>query len=297
MHYREIKYLRKSRRTILKRRRALKQLARAVKRKHHRTWPEYGSARQLQKGLLKTTGEQLSVRHVQRELHNCNLRAFKRPTAPTRKIGELAAKRRFARKHRHLSWRKIIFSDETWLTCNEMTGNVMWCEHRSQVLPRERKQRWNVASVMVWACVGYNFKSPIVILPSKVSEDGVVKSFRLDAQTYIRRCLSTVMQQITDSGRIFQQDGARSHVAKATRAYLARKKVQWFDDWPSYSPDMNMIEGIWKVLGELVGLHCPMTQLELVTAIRIAWNELPQNVINSYCKHWSDVIDRFSLRH
>jgi hypothetical protein len=179
-----------------------------------------------------------------------------------------------------------VFSDESWLSCNEVTGKVQWCRKKDDAIPREKKARWNVASIMVWAAVGYNFKSELIIFPAKQDDDGTITTFRLDAARYVKRCLSTVMAQVLRQKRIFQHDGARSHMAGSTKGYLKRKGVQWMEDWPAYSADLNMIEPVWKELNELVGARCPMTQSELVEAARMAWKELPQSVINAHCKHF-----------
>lgn len=271
---------------IKKRRRALVKLAKTTKSKGGRQWPAYGSAPKLRAALRATTGELLSVRQIQRELRQARLTCYVRPTATTRKISEVSRRREFAAINVRTDWKRIIFSDESWLTCNEATGKYQYCEKRSDVLPREKKARWNVPSVMVWAAVGYNYKSSLVILPSKHDDDGHVKCFRLDAQSYVRRCLSTVVKDLIVRDRLFQQDGARSHVAKSTRAYLRRKRVQWIENWPPYSADMNMIEPIWKELADRVGAACPMTTEELIVAARAAWQALPQSVINAHCKHF-----------
>jgi transposase len=123
----------------------------------------------------------------------------------------------------------------------------------------------------------------LILLPAKREEDGEVRAFRLDAASYVRRCLQYVIPEIQRRKLVFQQDGARSHVAKITRAYLHRKKVKWLDDWPPYSADLNMIEPIWKELNTRVGERCPLTLEELVKAAKEAWEELPQEVINAHC--------------
>jgi transposase len=188
---------------------------------------------------------------------------------------------------------KLVFSDESWLCCNENTGKIQWCKRGEKPLPREKKARWNVPSVMVWGAIGKGFKSKLVILPSKrEDDDGEVKVFRLDSESYVRRCLSTVSNRLVSEGRIFQQDGARSHIAKRTRAYLRRKKINWIEDWPPYSPDLNMIEPVWKELARGVGALCPLTTQELVAAAEKVWNEMPQRILDAHAMHFSRAIQK-----
>ena len=179
-----------------------------------------------------------------------------------------------------------MFSDESWLCCNERTGRLQWAEKSADVLPIEKKARWNVASIMVWGSVGYGFKGPLIIFPSKVSKEGELRQFRLDSEGYVRRCLSVVVPTIVQQKRIWQQDGARSHAAQSTMNYLARKNVEVLADWPPYCPDLNAIERIWKELNARVGARCPMTVEELMTAAQEEWAALPQSVIDAHCAHF-----------
>src|SRR5205085_783910 len=91
------------------------------------------------------------------ELRAAGLRSFVRAPVPTRTSSDLLKRKAFAKKMR--TWTvsqrsSIVFSDESWLTCCEHTSRQMWAEKRDDVLPLERKCRWNVASVMIWAAVG-----------------------------------------------------------------------------------------------------------------------------------------------
>lgn len=286
----------KSRRTPAKislRRRTLKKIATETAKVGHRTFPRHASAKKIKSELMRRTKEQLSVRQVQRELKKCGLKAYKRPTCPTKRVADLSVKKQFALRHKKIQWKRVVFSDESWLSCNENTGKVQWASARECVHPIERKSRWNVASIMVWGCVGYNYKSELIIFPSKKDDnDGNLRTFRLDAASYVRRCLSSVAKDLVSGKKIFQQDGARSHAAKSTKAYLSRKRIEWLQDWPPYCPDLNMIEYVWKDLAEAVGAMCPLNAEELVRCAKKAWEEMPQEKINRHCAHFAHMLAR-----
>lgn len=268
---------------ILKRRVILRRLAGLVAQKGHRKWPKYPSATHLRAALAEQSGEVLNVRQVQRELHAIGLKPYKRQPAATKSRVDIAKKKAFAKKNVRVEWKRIVFSDESWLCCNERTGKIHWTRSRDQVLSLERKARWNVPSVMVWGAVGWNFKSDLVFFPSKTVVNGVATSFRLDSKMYVRRCLSTVKKQLVEGKRIFQHDGARSHASLHTRGYLQRSGITLLEDWPPYSPEMNVIERIWKELKARVGARCPMTPEELIAVTKEEWERLPQDVINRHC--------------
>jgi hypothetical protein len=135
---------------------------------------------------------------------------------------------------------------------------------------------------MVWGVIGVGYRSRVVILPSQRLEDGERRVFRLNAESYIRRCLSTCVNDLRSHGRIFMHDGARSHVATATKEYLKKKRVTWMENWPPYSPDLNPIESFWKDLAVAVGQQCPQSMEELTQAVKTAWYSMPQATIDAH---------------
>jgi len=271
---------------ILTRRRELRKLTQLTCSKGHRKWPRYSSSKQLRAALAAKTGELLSDRHIRNELKAIGLKAYTRPAHTTRSKIDLRKRKAFAKKYLRCDWKKVVFSDESWLCCNERTGRLQWCKKRDDALPLEQKARWNVPSIMVWATAGYDWKGPLIIFPSKHSKDGELRQFRLDAEAYVKRCLSKVSAKLSNERRLFQQDGARSHAAKHTQSYLERKGVAWMKEWPPYSPDLNAIERLWKELNSRVGARCPMTEAELITAAQEEWAALPQELINRHCSHF-----------
>lgn len=272
---------------VLQRRRELLKIVSLVSRVEHRVWPTFSSASQIRDALFQRTGEFVSKRTVQRELKTLGCTPYVRPKYATRTRKDLRAKKEFAKKHRNTSWKRIVFSDESWISCVERTGRIQYAKRRCDVLGLERKARWNVPSIMIWGAIGHNFKSELIVFPSKVNKDGMLQQFRLDAESYVRRCLSSVVAQLVAGNRLLQQDGARSHAAKSTVSYLRRKGVQMLEPWPPYSPELNAIERIWKELNERVGRRCPMTQEALIRVAKEEWEKLPGKVIDAHCKHFA----------
>lgn len=278
---------------ITQRRTCIERLWRKVSKSGSRKWKTYGSATALRRALAAQCGIKVTTRTVQRDLHAMGLHARVRRPIPTRDRQELAVKRAFAREHRNTDPKTIAFSDESWITCNECTGRVQWVRKGEKPFPLERRARWNTPSAMVWACVGHNYKSPLIVFPSRMKDgEGTPRTFRLDAASYVRRCLSVVVPELHKRKLTLQQDGARSHVAKRTKAYLAKKKLPYLKNWPPYSPDLNMIEPLWKELNCRIGELCPQSQAELLKAAQKAWKKLPQSVINKHVANWKTALSK-----
>lgn len=273
---------------LARRNSTIRRLATLTSKKGDKVFPTHGSSSAIRRALFAQTKELLSTRQVRRCLRSGGLRPYVRRRVPTRSAKEMNAKKAFAKRQlKNKKWRSIVFSDETWLSCNEVTGRVQWAARRSQVLPVERKARWNVPSIMIWAAIGVGYKSDMIIFPPrKTDADGELRTFRLDSKSYVRRCLQYVVPAIVARGKILQQDGARSHASKHVREYLKRKGVNYIEDWPPYSPDLNMIEPLWKTLAAEVGKQCPQSQDELVAAAKKAWRELPQHVVDRHVLHF-----------
>ena len=150
-------------------RKEIVRIAKLTCKKAHRAWPRYSSCKQMQGALHQRSGRLVSTRSINRALHQAGLKPYVRKAHPTRSRSDLLKKKAFAQKHRDIQWKKVVFSDESWLCCNERTGRIHWTDSQKNVLAIEKKARWNVPSILVWGSVGYNFKGPLIIFPSKVS--------------------------------------------------------------------------------------------------------------------------------
>lgn len=279
------------------RNRILVKLARATTTKKHRKYPTYGSAQKIASAARASHGIVISARQVTRVLESHNLRPYRRQCTTTRDPDEQRERLRFARRITK-KWSpkeldSICFSDETWLTCNEETSKVMYAEARHHVLPIERKAKWNVPCVMVWAAVAVGYKSPLIFFPAKAAttdddaySSSKTKAYRLDAPKYRDKCLAKIVPDLLKKKLILQQDGARCHVAATVMTYLRRKGVTVLEPWPAYSADLNMIEQVWHDLKMAIGEKCPLTIDELKRAATEAWAELPQSKIDAHCRNF-----------
>lgn len=285
------KYARKTAPELKKRRRVMLGLLQKTCEKDGRKWPQYGSARAVQRGL-QSLGYQISRRQVAREIkEKLRWKSYVRPKTPTRRVCDLERRKAFARRELLLDHRRLVFTDESWISCNEATSKRQFAQNRQDVLPREQKSRWNVPCAMVWTAIGYNYKGPLVIFPTKHS-DSEQRCFRLDAASYRRRCLSRITNDLLARNLTLLHDGARSHAAGSTVNYLSNKSLPYVADFPPYSPDLNMIEPIWRIFQEKIGAHCPMNLDELVAAAKLEWERFPQEIINAHVDHFRSALKK-----
>ena len=56
---------------------------------------------------------------------------------------------------------------------------------------------------------------------------------------------------IWDEDFLLLQDNAPPHKAASTMSFLEENGIMVVNDWTPHSPDLNVIENVWKMLGDM----------------------------------------------
>ena len=262
-----------------------------------RDMPVHCTASSIQKALPPAMATSKST--VLRDLDASGMVCRVRRRVPTRDPAVCATRLIFAKGWTKPQCKKklklCVWSDEHTVSINDHTSRSMYVRARGgRVIPRERRRHQNIPRVMIWGAVGEDFKSEIILFPQqgKPSEDGRQRkdrmTFRLNAKSYVRKCLSPVVAALKAKGRIFQHDGASPHGRGASESvaekFLRNKGVTVMRPWPPYSPDLNMIEYLWPLLNARVAALHPRNLAELKVAVKQAWASITQQEINAICR-------------
>ncbi len=240
-------------------------------------------------------GQTVGRRRVAALLSLEGYRPIVRPKHPA--LDNREARKKFAEYWKDRSPNKIVFSDEHFVSTNASTTHKMIVKKGARPVPKSSKRRQNIPNFQIWAAIGHNYKSPIVIFPIRKSakaddDDDGKQNFRLNAKGYTRRCLPRVKAHLQKRGIIFMQDGASCHRARSVMDYLKRNGITVMKGFPASSPDLNPIESVWALLNRLIYEMRPKTVAELRAATVKAWESIPQKTINNYIARFRTDVKR-----
>lgn len=184
-------------------------------------------------------------------------------------------------------WRRIIWSDESWVYVAGSSGTIYVTRAPDEqdleecMDPQFEKSK---TKVMIWACIMWNCKGPVVALEFPGGRGGGMNSDRYQTQVLEPVLSEFYTRKTLELGRVFfQQDGARCHTSKATMRYLDREGIMLFPH-PSKSPDLNPIENLWWELKKNLRnrRRTPTSIDELTQAVREEWDALTLEDVNKY---------------
>lgn len=108
---------------------------------------------------------------------------------------------------------------------------------------------------MFWGAISFDNRTSLYPLVG----DPESKRGGISSRT-ILACLQEQLPTIAEPGLIFAQDNAPTHTAYRVQSWLqewARENGVLLVAWPPYSPDLNPIENLWKLIKEEICKRYP----------------------------------------
>lgn len=153
---------------------------------------------------------------------------------------------RWAKRH----WRHVVWSDECYVQMGDKATVYVTRaadeEFKEECLVPQFTQ--SPLRLMVWAAIGMDYKSPIVILKYPGGKGGGMTAHWYRDQVLEPVLVEEIARLKKGRGHVtFMHDGAPAHRAKVTKEWFAGHNIELFHHPPS-SPDLNPIENIWHLI-------------------------------------------------
>lgn len=181
-------------------------------------------------------------------------------------------------------WENVIMSDETkmnlthrvWRGKNAMTPRTPFTQSSTQVKP---------------LCFG------VISLP-RVQDDCTASKEQWLGSCIEKSWVSTLLPSIRalkmGCGWVFQQDDDPKHMDKQQRSGSRRSKHKKVTEWPSQSPDCNLIGNLWRQLKLCVSKQQPQNLKYMKRTCKEEWSKIPPvmcaNVVTNDKKHLTSVL-------
>ena len=179
-------------------------------------------------------------------------------------------------------WNKVLWTDETKI---ELFGHnhKRFASRKKNLLPTVK---FGGGSVMLWGCVASTGTGKLVKVEGRMDSTQYQQILGNNVQDSVRKLKLR-------RGWLFQQDNDPKHCSKSTKEFMQRHRYNVLE-WPSQSPDLNIIENVWNYLKRAVHARQPSNLTQLETFCKEEWSKIPaariQGLISGYKKHLHAVI-------
>ena len=147
----------------------------------------------------------------------------------------------FAKKYRNWSvedWKKVIWSDESKFMLFGSDGRQYCWKKPGEPLRSPHVKptvKFGGGNIMVWGCFSAKGLGPLVRIEGKMNHKDYINILEDNLLPFIQENYSTNHYK-------FQDDNAPVHTAKNVKKWMSEKGLILLEDWPSQSPDLNIVK-------------------------------------------------------
>ena len=184
---------------------------------------------------------EVSTRTIQRHLHKIGMKFtnVKKTIFLTKAHKEKrveTVKKWITENH---NWNATIFSDEKRFT---LDGSDNWMTYVSKYSSlRRQKRQCQGGGIMVW----------LMVMPNGLLAHKIIES-RFRSTDYIQLLKTTavpICKLNYGNEFYFQEDNCSIHKARNVQQFMKSSNINILQ-WPAKSPDLNIVEDIWKLLSD-----------------------------------------------
>lgn len=235
-----------------------------------------------QRFIQETDGVQVHVETIRRNLRDEGIRAYVQQKRPNLKPNHIQERLAFARTHINWTvddWKRVMFSDESMISRVGSFGRKFYYsghEHK-RLLPHQVRPmaQGGGGKIMIWGCITFFGPGDL----SRITGT-------LNAELYLEALNEYVLATFAWYGMdptvsIFQQDNSRVHTANLMQEWFAEQDFTVLE-WPTNSPDLNIIEHVWAYLKHRLSLYeqAPASRDELWERVQDIWTSIPLDYLH-----------------
>jgi transposase len=175
----------------------------------------------------------------------------------------------------------VIFTDECTVQLHD-NKVVVYCliDEAAPPIPKPK----HAFRVHVWGGISHRGTTRHLIF------DGIPRSsFFVDK--ILRQTLLPFMDAVYPDGHRFQQNNNPKHRSALFKDFMSTNQINWWEDWPSESPDLNPIEMVWNLMKCRLAKKSLQTKEDLEAALQEFWStDLTVEHCNCFIDHLYKVL-------
>jgi len=230
------------------------------------------SIRQIQT-IICEQHRDISLDSIRKIIHKQSFRWSLQIPKPLLSAKHIARRLEWAEANKKNKWGDYIFSDEATFWMEDYSGRI-WLKEGEEWLHGKVKHPYKIH---IWAAISIYGKTEIHIFSDNMNSEKYINILKSDFISFYNQ-IKKRNRRIT-----YQHDNDPKHTSAKTKKFMKDNKIKVLD-WPSCSPDLNIIENCWGVMKFNIEKKLPRTKDDLIKYIKLEWENLSQQFITKLYK-------------